>query len=104
MSDLTRTITLDGISYDVAQFSQQVQQAVAIHSSFSADLKKAQLEVLKTQAALKVVTDQISESVQKELEAKKETQKVAADQVPAEAPAAPPAPRAAKAAAKKARA
>jgi len=67
----SRTLTLDGISYNVDQFSQAVQQAVAIHTKFSAQLAEEQLAVLKTQSALQVLTNQISEQVQKELEEKK---------------------------------
>jgi hypothetical protein len=67
-----RTLTLDGISYDVAQFSPGVQQAVAIHTKFSNQLADEQLAVLKTQSALQVLTTQISEQVQKELAEKKE--------------------------------
>jgi len=67
----TRTITLDGISYDVTQFSQGVQQAVMIYNKFSAQLQDQQLEVMKTQAAISQVGNQISEAVQKELAAKK---------------------------------
>jgi len=62
-----RSITVDGISYDVAQFSQAVQQAVGIYNSFQADLQKSQLEVIKTQEALKSVGAQIGEAVKKEL-------------------------------------
>lgn len=63
----TRSITVDGISYDVAQFSQGVQQAVGIYNVFTADLQKAQLEVIKAQAAVQNVGAQISEAVKKEL-------------------------------------
>lgn len=66
--DQARTITLDGISYDVAQFSEGVQQAVTIYNTFSADLQKSQLEVIKTQAALQSIGAQITSAVKKELE------------------------------------
>lgn len=66
--DQARTITLDGISYDVAQFSEGVQQAVTIYNTFSSDLQKAQLEVIKTQAALQSIGAQITSAVKKELE------------------------------------
>lgn len=66
-----RNITIDGISYDVSQFSQGVQQAVAIYNSVQADLAKAQYEAIKSQAALQQIGSQISEAVQKELEEKK---------------------------------
>ena len=81
----TKTITLDGISYDVAQFSEGVQQAVTIYNSFNADLQKAQLEVVKTQAAMQSVGAQIAAAVKKELEEKK----AAAEKATAEASAAP---------------
>ena len=77
----TRTITLDGISYDVTQFSQGVQQAVMIYNKFSAQLQYQQLEVMKTQAAISQVGNQISEAVQKELAAKKAAAPAANDQV-----------------------
>lgn len=66
-----RTINLDGISYDIEQFSPGVQQAVVIYNKFAGQLQDQQLEVMKTQAALQQVGGQITEAVQKELEAKK---------------------------------
>ena len=65
--DQTKTITLDGVSYDLAQFSAGVQQAVGIYNSFAADLQKAQLDVMKNQAAMQSVGAQITEAVKKEL-------------------------------------
>lgn len=62
-----RSITVDGISYDVSQFSQGVQQAVGIYNVFQSDLQKAQLEVIKSQAALQSVGGQITEAVRREL-------------------------------------
>ena len=46
---------------------QGVQQAVGIYNGFQADLNKAQLEVIKCQAAMQSVGGQISEAVKKEL-------------------------------------
>ena len=82
----TRTITLDGISYDVAQFSSGVQQAVGIYNAWSADLQKAQVEVLKTQSAMQGLAAQIAEAVKKELAEKAE--KAAAEASAAEVVAA----------------
>lgn len=65
------TINIDGNSYDVTQFSRAVQQAVMIYNKFSAQLQDQQLEVMKTQAALQQVGQQITEAVKKELEDKK---------------------------------
>lgn len=76
--DQTRSITLDGISYDVAQFSEQVQQAVSIYNTFTADLQKSQLDVIKCQAALETVGKQIAGAVRAELE-KKAAEATAAD-------------------------
>jgi hypothetical protein len=71
MTEQARTITLDGIAYDIAQFSEGVQQAVSIYNAIQADLGKHQLEVIKCQAALQNVGAQISGAVKKELEEKK---------------------------------
>lgn len=68
--DQARSITIDGISYDVAQFSEQLQQAVAIYNAVNADLQKTQLEVIKCQAALQTIGSQITAGVKAELEAK----------------------------------
>ena len=65
--DQPKTINLDGTSYDVDQFTPGVQQAVFIYNKFSAQLQEQQLEVMKTQAALQQVGQQITEAVKKEL-------------------------------------
>lgn len=82
--DQARSITVDGISYDVAQFSAEVQQAVTIYNTFAADLQKAQLDVIKCQAALQNVGQQISGAVKAELEKKAADAKAAAEEKPAE--------------------
>lgn len=66
----TRSITIDGIAYDLAQFSVGVQQAVGIYNKFQTDLNEAQLEVIKNQSAIQTISAQISEAVKKELAAK----------------------------------
>ena len=86
----TRTITLDGISYDVAQFSQGVQSAIAVYNQFQADLQREQLAVMKTQGALQSIGGQIGEAVKKELAEKQAAAEAqlsadAADAVPAAA-------------------
>jgi hypothetical protein len=86
--DQPRSLTIDGISYDVAQFSAGVQQAVGIYNSFAADLNKAQLEVIKTQAALQSVGNQITEAVKKELAEKAQAANDAAVAAEVAAPAA----------------
>lgn len=81
--DQARSITVDGIAYDLTQFSQGVQQAVGIYNGFQADLNKSQLEVIKCQAAMQSVGAQISEAVKKELAEKAAA--AAAEAVPAAA-------------------
>lgn len=80
MNDQARTITLDGISYDVSQFSEGVQQAVAIYHTFSAQLQAEQLAVLKTQSAMQGLGNQISTTVRKELDEKKAAAEKAASE------------------------
>lgn len=70
MTEQTKTLTLDGVSYEVAQFSEGVQSAVNIYNAFAADLQKSQLEVVKCQSAMQSVGQQISAAVKKELEEK----------------------------------
>lgn len=65
--DQTRSITVDGISYDLAQFSDAVKQAVAVYNKFQADLQAAQLEVIKSQSAMQTIGTQIADAVKKEL-------------------------------------
>jgi len=69
-----KTLTLDGQSYEIDQFSPGVQQAVFIYNKFSAQLQEQQLEVMKTQAALQQVGQQITDAVKAELAAKDEGQ------------------------------
>jgi hypothetical protein len=85
MTDQARTITLDGVEYGVAQFSQDVQNAIGIYNTFSAELQQEQLKVVKTQAALQTIGAQIGQAVKSELEAKKAALSAdAADVLPAE--------------------
>lgn len=70
----SRTLTLDGATYDVASFSQQVQAAVSVYNTFQADLQREQLAVVKTQNALQAIGAQLTAAVKAELEAKKATE------------------------------
>lgn len=79
MTTQTQTLTVDGITYAVDQFSQQVQSGVQMYSAFQADLQKAQLEVAKTQAAMAMLSGQIQEAVKAELAAKAADAKAAAE-------------------------
>lgn len=70
----TQSITLDGISYALDQFTPAVQQAVGIYNAIAADLSKAQIEVVKSQAAMQHISAQISDTVKKELAEKAATE------------------------------
>ena len=72
MEQAAQTLTIDGVNHEVTNFSAGIQQAVGIYNTFQADLQKAQLEVVKVQAALQSIGNQISEAVKAELEAGKE--------------------------------
>lgn len=74
-----RTITLDGVTYEVASFSEGVQQAVTIYNTFSAELQKEQLAVVKTQAAIQNVGNQLAAAIRKELDDKAAAEKAAAE-------------------------
>ncbi len=74
----TKTITIDGISYAVDQFSQGVQSAIGIYNTFQAELQKEQLAVVKTQSAMQTVGNQIADAVKKELAEKAEAAAAAA--------------------------
>jgi len=72
MTQANNTITIDGISYDVTQFTQGVQTAVGVYNTFNADLQREQLAAMKTQAAMQAIGNQIAEAVKKELAEKAE--------------------------------
>ena len=71
---------IDETSYDLDQFSAQIQQAVGTYNRLLADLQTEQLAVMKTNAAMQVLGAQITEAVKKELE-----EKASAEAVPAPA-------------------
>lgn len=74
MDQAKQTITLDGEQYALDQFSPAVQQAVGVYNTINADLQKAQLEVVKCQAAMQNISAQVGEAVKKELAAKAEAE------------------------------
>lgn len=80
MENKSGSVTVDNISYDVAQFSPEVQQAVSIYNAFQADLQKAQLEVIKVQAAIQNVGQQLTAAIKTELEKKAAASKQPATQ------------------------
>jgi hypothetical protein len=64
-----QSITVDGIGYDVAQFSDEVKGAIGLYNTINLDLQKANIEVVKHQAALQTIGAQVSNAVRKELAA-----------------------------------
>lgn len=65
-----QSINVEGVEYAVSQFSPAVQQAVGIYNTVATDLQKAQLEVIKCQAAMQNIGSQITAAVKEELAAK----------------------------------
>lgn len=78
MTEQARTITIDGVSHNVADFSVGVQNAVGIYNAITADLQKEQIAVLKSQSALQSIGAQIGEAVKKELAEKEASAEVVA--------------------------
>jgi vacuolar-type H+-ATPase subunit I/STV1 len=68
------TITLDGKSYEVSEFSSGIQQAVSIYNVITQDLQKAQIDVIRNQAALQTIVQQLTDAVKKELADRSEPQ------------------------------
>jgi hypothetical protein len=66
-----KTITIDGAEYDVAGFSETVQRLVTIHTSWRNELAQERLDVAKTEAAIRTLDVELSQTVAKELEAMK---------------------------------
>jgi hypothetical protein len=80
----TQTITIDGAEHAITEFSETVQRLVAIHTEWRNDLVKERLTVAKTEAAIRALDAELTQTIQAELAAKAE----AAAPAPEEAPAA----------------
>ena len=65
--DAPTNITIDGKDYPVSQFSETVQRLVAIHTEWRNDLAEERLAVAKTEAAIRALDAELSQTVQKEL-------------------------------------
>ena len=61
------TITIDGVEHQVADFSTQVQQLVAIHTEWRKDLATERLAAAKTEAAIRNLDAELTQLVAKEL-------------------------------------
>lgn len=61
------TITVDGVEHPVSGFSETVQRLVTIHTSWRNDLQDERLAVAKTEAALRALDAELSQTVAAEL-------------------------------------
>jgi hypothetical protein len=61
------TITVGDKEYPVSGFSDTVKQLIDIHTLWRNDLQDLQLQVSKTQAALRALDAELNTAVQKEL-------------------------------------
>lgn len=83
-----KTLTIDGTEYAVTDFSETVQRLVSIHTEWRQDLVKERLAVAKTEAAIRALDVELTQTVAAEIKAKNEPE-AANDAAPvAEAPAA----------------
>lgn len=65
-----KTITIDGAEHAVDSFSETVQRLVTIHTTWRNELATERLAVAKTEAAIRALDVELSQTVAKELEAK----------------------------------
>lgn len=79
--DIQPEIILDGVSYNINNFSPTVQAMVNIRSRWEDDLAKERASVLKTEQAIKALDDQLAKIVQDELTAKAEAARKAKEEV-----------------------
>ena len=70
-------IILDGVSYNINNFSPTVQAMVNVRSRWEDDLSKERAAVLKTEQAIKSLDDQLAKIVQDELKAKADAARAA---------------------------
>lgn len=63
-------LTVDGISYEMASFSDEVRNAMAVFETFAKDLQQEELKALKTRSAMDHIRMQIVTQVKKEVEEK----------------------------------
>lgn len=66
-----QTLTLDGITYDLSNFSDEVRAAVGIYNAFNSQLAEERLAVMKTESALAHLGTQLAARAAKELADKK---------------------------------
>jgi uncharacterized protein YukE len=72
-------ITVDGTQHAIESLSPAVQQAAAIYQRFQGELQEAQLEVVKLNAAIQQIGNQIAQAIKQET-----SQEDKAEEYPAE--------------------
>jgi hypothetical protein len=70
--NIPQTITLEGVEHKLDSFSNKVKHLVSIHTIWKNQLAEQNLEVAKTQAALKSLEMELSNLVSSEVQASKE--------------------------------
>lgn len=77
MTQTTPEIVLDGVSYSLSNFSQNVQAMVNVRQRWEGELAEERSKVLKTEQAMRALDAELTALVQKELADKAEAAKVA---------------------------
>lgn len=70
-SNIPENIVIGGKEFPVNQFSGKVKQLVALYANWKNDLTKAQLDILKTETAIKSVEAELAQLVTAELQESK---------------------------------
>lgn len=70
MTQKIQNIDIDGASYPVADFSDEVKNLVAVRERWGNDLQQLEGEILNTRVALNAVDNQLAALVKAELEAR----------------------------------
>lgn len=74
-----KSLTIDGVDYQVADFSESVQRLVQVHTFWRNDLNTERLAVAKTEAAIRNLDAELTQLVAAELKAKAEAGTPAAE-------------------------
>ena len=82
--EVPKTITIDGTEYPVSDFSETVQRLVAIHTEWRMDVAKERLAVAKTEAAIRGLDAELTQTVAAELKAKADAAAAPVEAAPAE--------------------
>ena len=67
-----KTLTIDNVEHELANFSPTVQRLVEINTQWRDELAAARLEVAKVEAALRQLEAELTQAVLKELKEKEE--------------------------------